>query len=78
MKDKRKAGRALSSAQKKRNRKHGSIRAKVEHVFRVIKCQFGYRSVRYRGLAKNTAQMFILTSLANLYMALEKLMAQSV
>ena len=31
------------------------MRAKVEHVFRVIKCQFSYRKVRYRGLAKNDA-----------------------
>ena len=28
----------------------------MEHVFRVIKCQFGYRKVRYRGIAKNGAQ----------------------
>jgi IS5 family transposase len=34
-----------------------SIRAKVEHPFRVIKRQFGFTKVRYRGLAKNTAQM---------------------
>ncbi|WP_244672213.1 transposase, partial [Xanthomonas phaseoli] len=32
-----------------------SVRAKVEHPFRVIKRQFGYTKVRYRGLAKNTA-----------------------
>jgi IS5 family transposase len=38
-------------------------------VFRVIKCQFGYRKVRYRGLFKNTAQMFSLMALANLYIA---------
>ena len=37
-----------------------SIRAKVEHPFRVIKRQFGYTKVRYRGLAKNTAQLFTL------------------
>ncbi|AQU45911.1 transposase [Xanthomonas oryzae pv. oryzae] len=34
-----------------------SVRAKVEHPFRVIKRQFGYTKVRYRGLAKNTAQV---------------------
>ena len=34
------------------------MRAKVEHVFRVVKCQFGYRKVRYRGIAKNGAQVF--------------------
>ena len=45
----------LGSSQKQRNRKHSSIRSRVEHVFRVIKCQFGYTKVRYRGLAKNAA-----------------------
>jgi len=37
-----------------------SIRAKVEHPFRVIKRQFGHVKVRYRGLAKNTAQLHTL------------------
>ena len=78
VKDKRKRGRVLSSSQKKRNKKHGSVRAKVEHVFRVIKCQFGYRKVRYRGLAKNAAQMFSLMALANLYMARRNLREESV
>ena len=78
VKDKRKRGRALSSSQKKRNRKHGSVRAKVEHVFRVIKCQFGYRKVRYRGLAKNAAQMFSLMALANIYLARRNLRPESV
>jgi len=46
-----------------------SIRAKVEHPFRVIKRQFGHVKVRYRGLAKNTAQLQTLFALANLWMA---------
>ena len=46
-----------------------SIRAKVEHPFRVIKRQFGYVKVRYRGLAKNTAQLITLFALSNLWMA---------
>ena len=66
VKDKRKLGRILSSSQKRRNKRYGVVRAKVEHVFRVIKCQFGYCRVRYRGLFKNTAQMFSLMALANL------------
>lgn len=78
VKDKRKRGRTLSSSQKKRNRKHGTVRAKVEHVFRVIKCQFGYRKVRYRGLAKNAAQMFSLMALANLYLVRQCLRTESV
>jgi len=51
------------------------IRAKVEHPFRVIKCQFGFVKVRYRGLAKNTAQLVTLFALSNLWMARKRLMA---
>jgi IS5 family transposase len=46
-----------------------SIRAKVEHPFRVIKRQFGFTKVRYRGLAKNTAQVVTLFALSNLWQA---------
>jgi len=45
------------------------VRAKVEHPFRVLKCQFGYLKARYRGLAKNTAQIETQFALANLWMA---------
>ena len=44
------------------------IRAKVEHPFRVIKRQFGCTLVRYRGLAKNAAQLYTLFMLSNLWM----------
>ena len=50
------------------------IRAKVEHAFRVIKCQFGHRKVRYRGLQKNTQQLHTLFALANLWMARGRLL----
>jgi IS5 family transposase len=50
-----------------------SIRAKVEHPFRVIKQQFGFSKVRYRGLAKNTAQIVTLFALSNLWMARRRL-----
>ena len=43
VKSKAKPGRPLTTAQRRRNRRFGKIRAKVEHVFRVMKCQFGYR-----------------------------------
>jgi IS5 family transposase len=46
-----------------------SVRAKVEHPFRVVKCQFGFTKVRYKGLAKNTAQLVTLFALSNLWMA---------
>ena len=51
-----------------------SIRAKVEHPFRVIKRQFGFVKVRYRGLKKNTAQLTTLFALSNPWMARGKLM----
>ena len=54
-----------------------SIRAKVEHPFRVIKRQFGYVKVRYRGLKKNTAQLVTLFALSNLWMVRDKLMGAS-
>ena len=44
------------------------VRAKVEHPFRVIKRQFGYTKVRFRGLVKNTAQQVTLFALSNLWM----------
>jgi transposase, IS5 family len=69
VKEKAKAGHRLTVRQRARNRRFGKVRAKVEHVFRVMKCQFGYRKVRYRGLAKNGAQVFALLALANLYLA---------
>ncbi len=60
VKEKAKPGRKLTKRQRARNRRFGKVRAKVEHVFRVMKCQFGYRKVRYRGIAKNGAQVFSL------------------
>ena len=45
------------------------VRAKVEHPFRVVKQQFGYAKVRYRGLAKNTARLTMLFALSNVWMA---------
>lgn len=51
-----------------------SIRAKVEHPFRVIKRQFGYVKVRYRGLKKNTLQLKTLFALSNLWMVRHQLL----
>ena len=51
------------------------IRAKAEHPFRVIKRQFGFMKVRYRGLKKNTLQLKTLFALSNLWMIRHKLMA---
>jgi len=51
-----------------------SVRAKVEHPFRVIKRQFGHTKVRYRGLMKNTAQLITLFALSNIWMARSRLL----
>ena len=50
------------------------VRAKVEHPCRAIKRQFGFAKVRYRGLKKDTAQLFTLFALSNLWMVRSKLM----
>ncbi|WP_244150025.1 transposase [Xanthomonas sacchari] len=51
--------------------------ARVEHPFRVIKQQFGYQKVRYRGLAKNDGQLNVLFALSNLWMARRQLLAMT-
>ena len=48
------------------NRK-SSVRCKVEHAFRIIKCQFGYKKTVYRGLLKNANRLYALFACANLY-----------
>jgi IS5 family transposase len=52
-----------------------SIRSKVEHPFHVVKNLFRHRKARYRGLEKNTAQLFTLFGLANLVLAKNRLLA---
>jgi IS5 family transposase len=51
------------------------VRARLEHPFRVLKGQLGYLNTRYRGLAKNRAQLFTLFALRNLFLVRRKLMA---
>ena len=67
--------RKLNCADTSFNRKSNRTRAKVEHAFGVIKNLWGYRKVRYRGLAKNTGQVYTLLALANIYMARKQLLA---
>jgi IS5 family transposase len=71
-----KEGRAKRKVEKIEKRK-ASIRARVEHPFRVIKRQFGLVKVRFRGLAKNTAHLITLFALSNLWMARRKLLAMT-
>lgn len=56
------------------NRIIAMVRAKVEHPFRVLKRQFGHVKTRYRGLAKNRAQLFTLFALGNLFLVRRRLL----
>jgi IS5 family transposase len=69
-------GRAKRALERQEKAK-ASVRAKVEHPFRVIKRQFGLLKVRFRGLAKNTAHVMTLFALSNLWMARRQLMAMT-
>ena len=64
---KRQKGEELPAAQAEANRLLASLRAVVEHPFRIVKRQFGHTKVRYRGLFKNGQQLFLLFALGNLY-----------
>jgi IS5 family transposase len=68
---------AIYKAYRKIEKAKAQTRAKVEHPFRVIKRQFGYTKVRFRGLAKNTAQLVTLFALSNLWMARRYLMTNT-
>jgi len=59
----------LGRAKEKLEKAKASVRAKVEHPFHVLKNLFKHRKTRYRGLAKNTAQLHTLFAFANLVLA---------
>jgi IS5 family transposase len=59
-----------------KNRNKSRIRARVEHVFGVVKRLWGFGKVRYRGLAKNATRAFTALALANIYLGRQRLMAQ--
>ena len=65
--DKNKRNHPLSNKQHKQNHIKASIRAKVEFPFKVLKCQWHYTKTRYKGLMKNTVQLFAVFGLINLY-----------
>ena len=67
--------RKLTEAERSANRYKSKIRARVEHVFGVMKRQFGYTKVRYRGLDKNANAVFTKCALVNLVLAKKKLLA---
>lgn len=61
---------------RRKNRNKSKIRARVEHVFAVVKRLWGFTKVRYRGLAKNATRAFTALALANIYLSRRHLMAQ--
>jgi transposase, IS5 family len=63
----------VDELQRRKNRTKAQVRSKVEHVFRVMKRQFGFDRVRYRGLAKNANRMFACFALVNLYLTRRRL-----
>jgi IS5 family transposase len=70
----RKAG-TVNEVERQKNRSKSKIRARVEHVFAVVKRLWGFHKVRYRGLRKNATRAFVALGLANIYMARGRLIA---
>jgi IS5 family transposase len=70
----RKAG-EVDEVKRAKNRSKSKIRARVEHVFAVVKRLWGFTKVRYRGLAKNASRAFTALALANLYLSRHRLVA---
>ena len=68
------AGKPLSEHWRGLNRLRSATRARGEHAFQVVKHLWGFRKVRYRGLAKNTARLFTAFALANLYLLRRRLL----
>ena len=66
----------INEETRSKNRNKSRIRARVEHVFGVIKRLWGFGKVRYRGLKKNATRAFTALALANIYLSRERLMAQ--
>lgn len=72
--NRRPARRPLNDYQRFINRRRSAARARVEHVFHVVKRLWGFTKVRYRGLAKNTSRLFTAFALANLYLLRRRLL----
>jgi IS5 family transposase len=66
----------IDEIERAKNRNKSRVRARVEHVFAVVKRLWGFSKVRYRGLAKNATRSFIALGLANIYLARKPLYAQ--
>lgn len=67
----------LKDAVKHTEHMKAAVRSKVEHPFRMVKRQFGYQKVRFKGLLKNTAQILTLFALSNPWMLRRTLLASA-
>jgi transposase, IS5 family len=61
--------RALSDSEKEANCHKSKTRSRVEHIFGIMKHQFGNNKVRYRGLAKKAYNLYVKCALINLVIA---------
>ena len=68
-------GGQVDETERRKNRSKSKVRARVEHVFAVVKRLWGFTKVRYRGLRKNATRAFVALGLANIYLARQHLMA---
>jgi len=66
----------IDEQERAKNRTKSRVRSKVEHVFQIMKLQFGFVKVRYRGLGKNANRLFATCALVNLFTARWKLLRQ--
>jgi len=64
----------IDEVERAKNRNKSRVRSKVEHVFAVLKLQFGFIKVRYRGLQKNANRLFATCALVNLFLVRRKLL----
>jgi len=69
--------RKLTEQEKLANSFKSKTRARVEHLFGVMKGRFGFTKVRYKGLAKNGHHLFVSSALTNLVIARKYLLKQS-
>jgi IS5 family transposase len=72
----RKRSGEVDEAERSKNRNKAKVRARVEHVFGVVKRLWGFNKARYRGLAKNATRAFTALALANIFMSRARLMEQ--
>lgn len=68
-------GDEIDKVERLKNHNKSKVRARVEHVFAVVKRLWGFAKVRYRGLAKNATRSFVVLGLANIYLARQRLVA---